>query len=41
MVCPNKNPPVLEMKYNTVNKVTPVEFLSDTTEPGGSEVEII
>lgn len=30
MVCGNKNPLVLEMKYNIVDKVIPIGFLSDS-----------
>lgn len=42
MVCAHKNPSVLEMKYNIVDKVIPVEFLSDSmTGPGSPEVGII
>lgn len=42
MVCAHKNPSVLEMKYNIVDKVIPVEFLSDSmTGPGSPEVGVI
>lgn len=43
MVRAHKNPFVLEMKYNIVDKVIPLEFLSDsmTGPPGSPEVGII
>lgn len=42
MVCAHKNPSVLEMKYNIVDKVIPVEFLSDRMPgPGSPEVVMI